>query len=201
MKLCVIVPIAVAPFLATMAVAQARPVRIRGEIVAVKGDHLTIKTRAGRTIKLDLAKGYAVGTVAKASLADIKPNDYVGTAAIPQSNGMLKALEVHIFPPAKRGVGEGFHAWDLAPHSSMTNAPVTGIVKSAHGSVLTLTYHGGRKKVLVSPGTPIVRDEKGSPADVKPGVGVLAFAAKKTGSDDYAAGRIVVGQDGVNPPQ
>lgn len=137
----------------------------------------------------------------KATLSDIKPNTYIGAAAVPGPNGTLKALEVHIFAPAQRGLGEGSHAWDLAPHSTMTNAPVTGIVDSAKGRMLTLTYHGGQKKVLVSPGTPIVASVPATATDVKPGVGIVVIAAFKNPDGSYKASRIIVGKDGVNPPQ
>ncbi|HUZ66911.1 MAG TPA: hypothetical protein VMU56_04520 [Beijerinckiaceae bacterium] len=188
-------------FLITGATAATHPIMIRGKIVTVKGDDLSIKTRGGKTVELKLAEGYSVGTVKKASLSDIKPNSYIGTAALPQPGGVLKALEVNIFPASQRGVGEGSRAWNLAPHSRMTNAPVTGMVKGAKGDVLTLTYKGGEKKVLVSPGTPIVMDEPGAKSDMKPGVGILAFAAVKTADGSYKAKRIIVGKNGVNPPQ
>ena len=34
---------------------------------------------------------------------------------MPGEGGELKAMEVHIFPEAMRGTGEGFRPFDLAP--------------------------------------------------------------------------------------
>lgn len=186
---------------AASAAAQTHPIMIRGTITAVKGDDLTIKTREGETADVKLAKGYRVSTVAKATLADIKPDSYIGTAAMPQPNGTLKAMEIHIFPASQRGTGEGSRPWDLAPHSTMTNAPVTGIVNSADGRVLTLTYKGGQKKVVVPVGIPIVMSEPATSADVKPGAGINVAGAVKTADGSYTTSRITVGKDGVNPPQ
>ena len=33
----------------------------------------------------------------KASLADIKPNSYIGVTAMPQADGSQKAIAIHIF--------------------------------------------------------------------------------------------------------
>jgi hypothetical protein len=44
----------------------------------------------------------------------------VGVTAMPQPHGSLSALEVHIFPEAMRGTGEGHYSWDLRPKSTIT---------------------------------------------------------------------------------
>jgi hypothetical protein len=58
----------------------------------------------------------------------------------------------------------------------MTNA---GIVDSADGPVLTLTYKGGEKKVVVPANPSMVTYEPGKKEDVKPGIGIIAIAAEK----------------------
>jgi hypothetical protein len=192
----------VAALLATGLTAQAAaPVRIRGTIAAVKDNSLTINTRSGSKITLELTPDYTVGTVAKASLSDIKADDYIGATTVPNNAGDLVALEVHIFPPAGRGTGEGSRPYDLAPNSTMTNAAVTGDVKSTKGRKLTLTYHGGQKTIIVTPSTPVVFTSAGSHADVKAGVGIVVNAATQNPDGTYRANRITVGKDGVNPPQ
>ena len=65
-----------------------------------------------------------VVSLIQASLADIKQGSYVGVAGMPQADGSQKALEVHIFPEAMRGVGDGHRGWDLQPSSTMTNGNV-----------------------------------------------------------------------------
>jgi hypothetical protein len=52
--------------------------------------------------------------VVKASLSDIKQGSFVGVTAMPQADGNQRALEVHIFPEAMRGTGEGHYPWDFA---------------------------------------------------------------------------------------
>ena len=58
------------------------------------------------------------------SISAIQSGSYIGSAAVPAGGGKLRALEVTVFPPAMKGVGEGHYAWDLGPSSSMTNGTV-----------------------------------------------------------------------------
>lgn len=186
---------------AATAYAQTNPtVRIRGTIEKVDGDVLTIKSREGDTLTLHLTPDYTVGTVVKASLADIKQGSFVGTSAIPQPDGTLKALEVHIFPEAQRGTGEGFRPWDLQPGSTMTNATVTSSVNSVDGHTLTLTYKGGEKKVIIPPNIPIVMNAPADKSDVQAGVPISVSRAQKLPDGTLQASRITVGKNGVAPP-
>jgi hypothetical protein len=50
----------------------------------------------------------------KASMSDIKPGMFVGATAMPGADDSLKAVEVHIFPEAMRGTGEGHRPWDCS---------------------------------------------------------------------------------------
>src|SRR4029453_14485240 len=68
----------------------------------------------------------------------------------------MSALEVHIFPEAMRGTGEGHYPWDLRPQSTMTNANVEQVVTAVDGQTLTLKYKDGEKKIFVPADTPIV---------------------------------------------
>jgi hypothetical protein len=188
-------------FSAATADAQTNPtVRIRGMIEKVDGDVLTIKSREGDVLTLHLTPDYTVGTVVRASLADIKQGSFVGTSAIPQPDGTLKALEVHIFPESQRGTGEGFRPWDLQPGSTMTNATVTSSVNSVDGNTLTLTYKGGEKKVVVPANIPIVMNTPADRSDVKAGVPISVSNALKLPDGTLQASRITVGKNGVAPP-
>lgn len=180
--------------------AVAAPVRIRGEITDVSGKLITIRTTSGTEAKVSLTDPLRVGAVAKATLADIGPDSYVGAAGVAQADGTIKALEIHIFPVALRGTGEGHRDFDLEPGATMTNAAVTGKVDVEGGSKLTLTYAGGVKTLIVAPRTPIVRLIPGDVADVKPGVGVIIYSADKAADGSMTASRLTVGKDGVNPP-
>jgi uncharacterized protein Veg len=184
------------------AIAQSAPTaRLRGMIEKVDGNVLTIKSRDGQNVTLNLNEGYTAAAVIKASLEDIKPNSFIGTAAAPMPDGTMRALEIHIFPEAQRGTGEGFRDYDLQPKSTMTNGTVSsGSVASKDGGTLTITYKGGEKKVLVPAGTPIVTYEAAKKEDVKAGVGIVVQAAEKLPDGGFRANRITIGKNGVNPP-
>ena len=199
-------PIRLAIFPAVMLVAvatswaqQPPPVRIRGTIERVEDPTYTVKARDGAEVKLTLSDKPQIAGVVKASLSDIKQGSFVGVTAMPQADGTLRAVEVHIFPETMRGSGEGHYPWDLRPQSTMTNANVDQVVTAVDGRTLTLKYKEGEKKVLVPAEAPIVAYVVGDKNDLKPGAKVFVVAAKRPdGSLEGRAWR--VGRDGLTPP-
>src|SRR5207237_2948972 len=147
---------------ASCAIAAAQPaptVRVKGTIEKVDGNVLTLKTAAGEE-KLTLAGNAQIVAVVKASMADIKENTFLGSAAMPQPDGSQKALEVHIFPEQMRGTGEGHRPYAPVPNSTMTNGSTSGMtVAGVDGSTIVVKYKEGEKKIVVPPGVPIVRYE------------------------------------------
>ncbi len=178
----------------------AENVRVRGTIVSLDGSTLTVKTREGPTAALALKPGWKVTGVAAASLADIKPGDFVGVASLPRSAGGDGALEVLIFPATMKGTGEGSYPWDLKPKSTMTNGTVANAVKEVDGRKLTLSYSGGQEKTIsVADGTPIVTFAPATQADLKPGATVFV-PAQRAADGALSTGFVVVGENGVAPP-
>ena len=189
---------------------QPQTVRVRGTIEVVNGSVLTVKSRAGETLTVKLADNVNVVALVKASLADIKPGSFVGSAAMPEADGSFKAVEVHIFPESMRGTGEGDRPYDYKPKSTMTNGTVgvssnaTGTVgsdvaKAGGGTTLTIKYKEGEKKIDVTPETPIVMYAPGSKDELKPGAAIYITAAAKEADGTLSTGRINVGR-GVVPP-
>ena len=178
------------------ALAQVPP-RTRGVITAVTDDSVTLKSHAGTiTLKLTAATGYVGAT--KATLAAVKAGRFIGTAAVPQPDGTLKALEVTVFPESMRGAGEGNYGWDLGQGSSMTNGTIGSVVGTS-GRTMTVDYKGGQKKMVVPDDVPVVDLEPGSKALLKTGAHVVAFGPKSAdGTVD--AKRIIIGEDGAVPP-
>ena len=174
-------------------------VRVRGAIESIDGSTYLIKARDGAELKVALADKAQIAAVVKASLADIKQGLFVGVTAVPQAGGSLSAVEVHIFPEAMRGTGEGHYSWDLRPQSTMTNANIDQVVTAVDGQTLTLKYKDGEKKIFVGADTPIVAYVRGDNNDLKPGAKVFIAAVKQP--DGTLQGRAWrVGRDGVTPP-
>src|ERR1700722_6835411 len=183
---------------AAPAIAQApQTVRLRGVIEKVDGQTVLAKSDKGDELKLNLADKMLVVEVEKASLADIKPGDFIGSGAVPQPDGSQKAIEVHIFAESMRGTGEGFRPWDGAPNSTMTNGTVGTNVTGVNGPVVTVKYKEGEQKIMVTPSVPIVRYDVGTMSAIKPGVAFTVVAAMKQPDGSFNINRINVARDGA----
>ena len=197
-----IASLAVVSVLASSAWAQQppAPTRIRGTIDAVDGKTLSIKTREGTDVKVNMTDDLTVIGIAKSSLSEIKQGSYIGVSAMPQPDGSQKAIAIHIFMESQRGAAEGFRPWDLRPSSTMTNATVAQTVASVDGQVIEVKYKDGEKKVVVPPDAAIVAFAAGDKAEVKPGAKIIIFGAKKLDDGSLETNRIGVGRDGIAPP-
>ena len=174
--------------------------RVRGTIERIDGSTLYVKTRDGADLKIALADKPVFTAIIPATLADLKPGTYVGSAATPGPDGSLRAVEVHIFPEAMRGTGEGHRPWDGGAQATMTNANVETAVAGVDGQMLTLKYKDGEKKLLVTPKTAIVSFAPGDRAEVRPGTKIFIAAAQKQPDGSLLATRISYGRDGLTPP-
>lgn len=197
--------IAAATLLATAASADlmkpAAPVFVRGTIVSADPALLTVKATDGTTVAVMLAPGTKVAALSKIGLDAIKPNSFIGTTAKPGKGGVLEATEVHVFPEAMRGVGEGHYGWDRSPTSTMTNGNVgkVGTIKHHSGRTLTVDYKGGTQEVVVPARVPIVAFAEGTAAQLVSGAHVFLITMK-TPDGKLAANQVAVGVGGVVPP-
>ena len=188
---------------ASAAMAQSTPTRLRGTISAIDGKTVTIATREGTPTTIKLNENWTVALVAPMTLADIKPNSFVGVASM-GSDADRTALEVLVFPEAARGSNEGHYPWDLQPQSMMTNATVATVAPGGDGQALKLDYKdkagvAGTQTIKVKPGTPIVTFLPGKQEDAKVGAKVFVGAVKAA-DGTLSAGRLNVGKDGLTPP-
>ena len=172
--------------------------RIRGTIDTIDSHAMLVTTRSGQKVTLKLPDDPRVTLIAPIAIDAIKTGSYIGTAAVTQPDGTLKALEIQVFPESMRGVGEGQQAWDLTPETTMTNGTV-GTLKVSNGRTLQLTYKGGEKMVFVPPDAPVITYEPGSRAALVPSAHVLVTATRDA-DETLTATRIGVGKDGLVPP-
>ena len=198
MKHCLVALLAsVFALSAVSANAQQKTQRIRGTITAFDGTMLSVKSRDGRDLVIELGEKASVATAKAMTLADLKQGDYVGSTTTTRADGALVAVEVHTIP---RTVREGHGPWDLLPGSMMTNANIESIVQSAGGQELTLVYKEGSQKILVPPDTPIVTTVSADRSFLKPGEYVWLNAEIGADGKLTFSGRIQVSRDGVKPP-
>ncbi|HJQ57635.1 MAG TPA: hypothetical protein VJ890_12050 [Vineibacter sp.] len=129
---------------------QPQTQRVRGEIAGFSDRVLTVKAREGTTVTIKLADPVAVIGVTKADIADIKPNSFVGIAALKGGDGKWLALEVLVFPESARGSNEGHYPWDLQPESTMTNGTVATVTEAAQGRSLRISYKGADQPIEIT---------------------------------------------------
>lgn len=188
---------------AGIAAAQT-PARVRGIITAVDGNTLSVKSREGKDLKMEIAPDASFSYMKKLSIADVKPGTPLGTAAVAGPDGKLVALELHLFPADRPIPAEGHRPSDLQPNSTMTNGMVTAMVAAGNGRELTLSYKDGARdgaqRVVVPANIPIVTSQAGDRSLLV--VGVYAFIAATVGADGrMTAQRLQVDKDGVRPQQ
>lgn len=178
------------------AAAQDTPVRINGIVTALAGDRLAVRTPEGDALDIQLPPGVRIGAVEERSLASIQPGEFVGSAARHGRDGKLHALEVHVFPEAMRGTGEGHRPMD-APEQTMTNATVAGIASVADGRTLRLRYPGGEQVIEVAPDVRVVGLLPGDRSLLVPGAAVTVRALQ--GDDHLTAVSVQAERNGVKP--
>ncbi len=180
--------------------AQPTTVRVRGTVTAFDAQELRVKAHNGMKLKVHITDQTRISVLSPMKMSDIKEGSFVGVTAIQHGPGTpLQAREVHIFPEAQRGTGEGHYAWDLEPGSSMTNANVDAIVSTNTGEELTLSYKGGSQKIVVPKGVPIITFTPADKSLLKPGAKVF-IVTEQTADGSLTALRMVVGKDGMKPP-
>jgi hypothetical protein len=163
---------------ASAALAQ-QPGRIRAQIEKADGGMLVLKTREGTTMNAKVDDKSRVTALVKASLADIKPDTWIGIAGIPKPDGSIEAFSIHIPPAALRGQGEGERPWDARPGSTMTNSYFQSAVAGKDGSTLTVKNKDGEKKVTISAATVIAKAVSADRAELKPGAQIIIFGQEK----------------------
>jgi len=178
-------------------------VHVRGRIVGLAGNLLTVGAPMGpATTIVTLVPNFRVTYVVESSLAAIAPGSYIGTAAVPQRDGSLRALGVTIFPPGVTP-NPGTFPFDLTPTSTMTNGTIETIgatkVDNAAAGVLSVTYDGGAKRVIVAEGTPVVKLVPADASALVAGARV-SITAKKDVDGTLSAANVNVGKDGLTPP-
>jgi hypothetical protein len=175
------------------------PVRVRATIDKVDGNTLMVKLANGQDATIKLPDNARVLGVEKVAINEVKQGNYVGVSSMPQTDGSQKAVHVHIFPDAMRGVAEGHFPWDNRPGAMMTNANVETTVTGNDGQTLTLKYKGEEKKVVVPADAIIVKYVPGDKAELKPGAKIFIANAQRQPDGTLSAANVSVGR-GITPP-
>jgi len=198
------------------AYAQTRLEKISGDVVALDNGVLQIKAGTASPTAVKLGNNARITVRMPTDFAKLAPGMYLGTTAVPQPDGTLLASEVHVFPEAQRGNGEGHRPMDTpgntmtnatvskvgegaAPRNTMTNATVANVAGGARARSMTLTYNGGEKVVIVPEGIPILLGEVGDRSLLIPGAHVVVYASRQP-DGSLTTERVSVGRGDYVPP-
>ena len=199
---------------------SSQPEHVRGTIESLDGQVLTVATSDG-SVRVQLAPSTAIATVVQSNRSHLTDGSFLGITSVAGPDGSRRAVEVHVFPEAMRGTGEGNYAWDwpgASGNSKMTNGTASkmtnGTISNSKmtngtvtaqdgGSSLTLRYKdgasGGSQAITIPLGIPIVALEPGKSSDLQPGVHVFVVATRDS-AGVLTAARVVAGKNGVVPP-
>ena len=204
-----------------VAAAQPAPKRVKGTIDAFDPVARTLSVTSGKkAFSVTLQPSLRVITNQRRRLADIKPGDFIGAAALKGADGKLHAQQVNVFPQELRGMGEGqYPMGDAASNRIMTNATVAEVVSvAANSGTLKVGYRGagtapdgscsgravasagcqGTAEIVVAPGIPVIALMLGDESLLVPGAAVsLIVSTAQDGS--LVATRLTVEKDGVKP--
>ena len=176
------------------------PLRIRATIEKVNGSNITVKEKNGEVFSISTNEITNISECLPITIEEIKAGSFIGSGAMPQIDGTLKAVEVLVFPESMRGTGEGHRAWDVLPQSTMTNATVAEVSVGSGpiGRTLKLKYKDGEKILLIPKDAPIVTFTPGDKSLLVVGAKLIVNLQEIEGK--YIATRIIAGRNGFQPP-
>jgi hypothetical protein len=205
---------ALAPADASVPPPDVPPATLRGTVASINDTSVTVTTSSGSQV-VHLVAPLHVYTRTKSDLSHVTPNAFVGITSVTQADGSQRATEIHIFPEALRGTGEGSRMMDTtggsASPSRMTNGSVSTTTTGAgsgsrmtNGSVTptrgtggtsyTVTYEGGTQTIAIPPNVAVTAI---TPTQSKPAVGanVIVIANKDAAGRQNSSTIFLLGAD------
>jgi hypothetical protein len=169
---------------------------VRGTLVSVSDTALTVSTATG-DITVAVQPPLQVYSSGPAKLASVTPHSFVGVTSVAQPDGSQLATEIHLFPEALRGTGEGSYLMTQQPggangkRSTMTNGTVqaspaakgpprmtNGTIASQGTGTITVQYQDGSQTITIPSGVSVTAI---APVDAKlaSGAKVIVLATKQ----------------------
>jgi hypothetical protein len=191
-----------------VAASQAEPEHVRGQVTAMQGSSVTLKTSTGKTVRLGLVEGSTIIRLSKGSFTEVAFGTYVGSVAVrldayspiirDSLSWLHQGFELHIVDEALRGIALGHTGWDLPTGSTMSH----GWVDDMEDRVISIKYgptEQDETDVEVARDIPILRMSLGDRTLLTPGAHVFA-GADRGGDGGLVAAFVLVGENGIVPP-
>ena len=107
--------------------AQSVP-RIKAVVVSFNGTDLTVMPDGDKqSLKVGVRPATRILQEQQKNLADVQGGDFIGATLTKSPSGALSAQEVHIFPAALKGSGEGFYPTSPGASRFVLNGTVTEV--------------------------------------------------------------------------
>jgi hypothetical protein len=173
---------------------------VRGAIASVSATQVVVKTDSA-TVTVNTPQPVQVFSRGPSDLSHVTPNSFIGVTTVKQPDGTEQATEIHIFPDALRGLGEGSRMMNPPASGSgsagsrMTNGAVStpqmtngttaskmsnGSVVSTSGTSLVVSFAGGTTTAVVPAKTPVTEIK---PSDKKLAAGEQVVVVATKGAD------------------
>ena len=159
-----------------------------GTVTALTATMIAIKGADGKTSSFTLGPKVGVTKTRSGTVADVKAGEFIGCTAVEGPDGKLRAQEIHIFPEAMRGTGEGHYPWGSQAKTTMTNGNVESLAGVSDGQTIKVSYKGGTTTVLIPPSVTVTVIEAAAISDVKVGSMVTIFATTNADGSKTAMG-------------
>ena len=149
---------------------------VRGTVKDVSDSVLTLSAPSGE-VRIAVTQPLQVYSREPGDLSRVTEHAFVGVTSIPQPDGSQRATEIHVFPEALRGLGEGSRPMgqQAGNRGTMTNGNVAnsrmtnGAARMTNGSArmtngtthrgaegtVTVDYNGGSQTITVPPNVPV----------------------------------------------
>lgn len=170
--------------LAAPAMAQGQNTfAVNGTVHTVDATSISVKNDDGGAVEtFQLSPSLLVVQIKPATLSDIKPNDFIASAAVRKEDGKLHSTELRIFPEAMRGLGEGQRPMNDARNQTMTNATVAGTAIVGGSNTIKVQFPGGESELILDPGVPVTAIVPADKSVVQVGAKVRVQGVKTTTS-------------------
>ena len=157
--------------------AQSVP-RIKAVVVSFNGTDLTVMPDGDQqSLKVGVRPATRILQEQQKMLADLQGGDFIGATLTKSPSGALSAQEVHIFPAALKGSGEGFYPTSPGASRFVLNGTVTEVATP----LLMLKFRGaagvGAKCTGRAPVNPLDGCQGNATIAVNPTAPVIALVA------------------------
>jgi hypothetical protein len=179
MRTALFIGISMMLFAFPAAAQNPNAINFNATVNAVDTASITLTSEDGGAVQtFRLAPNVLVLQNKAATLADIKPNDFIASAAVRKADGKLYSTELRIFPDALRGQGEGQFPMKDGPNRTMTNATVTGTAIVSGSNNIRVKFQSGESELILDPGVPVIAIVPADRALVKSGAKVRVQGLK-----------------------